>query len=75
LIGLALRTIQEGLAPDKEIERYKDYLAMTSQLRDRFQQSTASKERLHLMEEMELVSVDEMKEFLRVHHNAKFLLA
>jgi hypothetical protein len=74
LIGAALRTIQEGLAPDKEIERYKDYLAMTTHLRDRFKQTTIAKERINLMEEMELVSVDEMKRFLRAHHTAKFVL-
>jgi hypothetical protein len=75
LIGAALRTIEGGLAPDKEIERYSDYRARTSQLRDRFKQTKDAKERLHLMEEMELAAVDEIKGFLRTHHHASFLLA
>jgi hypothetical protein len=74
LIGAALRAIQEGLALEKEIERYNDYRGRTSQLCDRFKQSTDAKERLHLMEELELASVDEMKGFLRTHYNAKFVL-
>jgi hypothetical protein len=74
LIGIALRTIQEGLAPDKEIERYNDYRGRTSQLRDRFKRAMDPKERLHLMEELELASVEEMKGFLRTHHNARFVL-
>ena len=75
LVGAALRTVQEGLAPDKEIERYKDYRGRTSQLRDRFTRSSDIKERLHLMEELELASVEEMKGFLRTHHHASFILA
>jgi hypothetical protein len=74
LIGAALRAIQEGLALDKDIERYNDYRGRTSQLCDRFEHTTESKERLHLMEELELASVDEMKGFLRTHHNARFVL-
>ena len=74
LIGAALRAVQEGLALDKEIERYNDYRGRTSQLCDRFAHTTDAKERLHLMEELELASVDEMKGFLRTHHNARFVL-
>ena len=75
LIGAALRTIQEGLAPDKEIERYEDYKSRTIQLRDRFVEATDFKKRLHLMEEIEHATVDEMKGFLRTHHKATFVLA
>lgn len=76
LCGAAFRTLQDGLAPDKEIERYEDYRSRTSQLRDRFiTAKNDPKERLHLMEELELATVDEMKGFLRTHHNATFVLA
>jgi hypothetical protein len=75
IIGAALRTIQEGLSPDREIERYKHYRGRTFQLRERFKQTTDAKERLHLMEELELASVDEMRGFLRTHYNARFILA
>jgi PPM family protein phosphatase len=74
LIGAALRTIQEGLAPDAEIERYKDYRERISELRLRFKETTDSTKRLHLMEEMEIASVEEMKGFLRTHYNTTFIL-
>ena len=74
LIGAALRTIDTGLGLDREIERYNDYRGRTSQLCDRFKHAMDAKERLHLMEEMELASVDEMKGFLRTHHNTRFIL-
>jgi hypothetical protein len=74
LVGAALRAVEEGLGLDKDIERYNDYRGRTSQLCDRFSHTTDAKERLHLMEELELASVDEMKGFLRTHHNARFVL-
>src|ERR1039458_9748538 len=74
LMGGALRTIQEGLALDQEIERYSDYRGRTAQLRYHFNHCTEAKERLHLMAEMELASVDEMKAFLRTHYQAGFVL-
>src|SRR5258708_4404230 len=73
LVGAALRTIQEGLALDQEIERYSDYRGRTFQLRDRFNHSTDIQERLHLMAELELASVDELTGFLRTHHKARFV--
>jgi hypothetical protein len=75
VIGAALRTLQAGFAPDKEIERYSDYRARTSQLWDRFRRTSDPKEKLRLMEEMEEAAVDEMKGFLRTHYNANFVLA
>jgi hypothetical protein len=74
LIGAALRTIQEGLAVEQEIERYNDYRGRTFQLRDRFTRSTDMKERIQLMTELELASVDELIGFLRTHRNASFVL-
>jgi hypothetical protein len=73
LVGAALRTIQEGLALDQEIERYSDYRSRTFQLRDRFSRTTDVRERIHLMTELELAAVDELRGFLRTHHNARFV--
>jgi hypothetical protein len=75
IIGAALRTVEGGFAPEKEMERYEDYRSRTTQLRDRFVAATDLKERLYLMEELELATVDEMKSFLRTHHNATFVMA
>ena len=75
LSGAALRTIQEGLAPGEDIERYNDYRGRTAQLCDRFKHTTDMQERLHLMEDLEVACVDEMKGFLRTHHHATFVLA
>jgi hypothetical protein len=74
LIGAALRAIEEGLGLDREIERYCDYRGRTFQLRERFDNTVDRQTRLHLMEELEIASVDEMKRFLGSHYNASFTL-
>ncbi len=74
LLGLGLRTLKEGLAPEQEMERYNDYRGRTSQLRERFAETDDDKERLYVMEELERAAVDEMRGFLRTHQRAAFLL-
>jgi hypothetical protein len=74
IIAAALRTIQEGLGLDQEIERYSDYRGRTFQLRDRYIRTIDTRERLHLMAALELAAVDEMAGFLRTHSKATFVL-
>ena len=74
LVGLALRTLQEGLAPEEEIERYNDYRARIAQLRERFQGTKDQNERLRIMEDLERAAFDELRGFLRTHRRARFLL-
>lgn len=74
LVGLALRTLQEGLAPEEEIERYNDYRARIAQLRERFQETKDQNQRLRIMEDLERAAFDELRGFLRTHRRARFLL-
>jgi hypothetical protein len=74
IIGASLRAVQDGLALEKTIERYKDYRSRLFQISDRFHQAVDARERLHLMEDLEIASVDEMKGFLRAHYGARFLV-
>jgi len=75
LVGAALRTIQEGLGLDAEIDRYREYRQKISRLHDRFMRTTDGQHRLRLMEDLEYASVEEMQDFLRTHQKAKFVLA
>jgi hypothetical protein len=74
IIAAALRTIQEGLGVDQEIERYSDYRGRAFQLRDRFIHTPDIKERLHLMAALEVAALDELAGFLRTHNRATFAL-
>jgi hypothetical protein len=74
IIGVALRTIQEGLGIAKDIERYRDYRGKVSRLLLCFEETTDRAKKLRLMEEMELAVVDELRGFLRAHRDAAFAL-
>jgi hypothetical protein len=75
LVGAALRTIQEGLGLDAEIDRYREYRQKISRLHDRFKRSTHYQGRLELMDDLEYASVEEMQDFFRTHQKATFVLA
>ncbi len=74
IVGVALRTIQDGLGITKDIERYRDYRGKVSRSLLCFEQTNDQHKKLQLMEEMELAVVDELRGFLRTHRNAAFTL-
>jgi len=74
IFGAALRTIQEGLGLEGETERYREYRERVSRLYDLFKHTSDEKQRLKLMEEVEIASVQEMQDFLRIHQRARFVL-
>jgi hypothetical protein len=74
IVGIALRTIQDGLGITKDIERYRDYRGKVRRSLLCFEESIDQHKKLRLMEEMELAVVDELRGFLRTHRNAAFVL-
>jgi hypothetical protein len=74
IIALAVGTLNEGLRPSREIDRYQDYRAATRGIRDRFNAAKSDAERLEVMKDLERLSFYEMREFLKIHNDAKFIL-
>ena len=74
IVGIAFRTIQDGLGISKDIERYRDYRGKVRRLLFLFEASNDQQKKLRLMEEMEIAVVDELKGFLRTHRDAAFSL-
>jgi hypothetical protein len=72
--ALAVRALEEGLQPEREIERYRHYSAAVKAVRDRFNEASSPQQKLGIMKEMERVSFDEMKIFLRSNNEARFVL-
>jgi hypothetical protein len=73
IIGVAVRTIQEGLGIDRDIERYRDYRSKVGRILLRYEEGNQATKR-QLMEEMELAVVDELRGFLRAHKDNAFAL-
>jgi len=70
--ALAVSALNEGLRPDRELDRYQTYRLQVRSVRDRFQRATTSAEKLSIMAEMERTAFYEMRSFLRTHLEAKF---
>jgi len=74
LVALATKTILEGFAVRGEIQRYQEYLAVTSSLHRQFVDTSDPHKQLHLMIEMEKAAFEEMRAFLRTHSEARFVM-
>ena len=75
IAALAFRALQEGLQPEREIERYRHYRAGIRAIRDRFNRPSSSPaEKFEVMQEMERLSFDEFVNFLRSNDEARFII-
>jgi hypothetical protein len=74
IVALGFRALQEGLQPEREIERYQHYRAGVRAVRDRFDISVSPAEKLEVMQEMERLVFDELRNFLRSNHDARFII-
>ena len=71
---LAVRGLQEGLQPEREVERYRHYGANVQAILDRFDRATSVAKKIDIMLEMERLSFDEFRNFLRSGHEARFMI-
>lgn len=74
-IGIvAMRTLEEGLQPAREVERYTRYRSSMVALLRRFDAATDPREKVEVMREAERASYQEMRTFLRTHNDARYVL-
>ncbi|HLL77077.1 MAG TPA: hypothetical protein VK421_17610 [Pyrinomonadaceae bacterium] len=74
LLAVAVKTLSEGFALSREIERYEEYRAVVSSLKRAFREAQSPRRKLQLMIEMEKAAFEEMRVFLRSHHEATFIM-
>jgi hypothetical protein len=74
LVALALRTIEEGLQPNREIERYRHYRSGLRMVESHWQEAQSPEQVVAAMLELEELSYNEMKNFLRAHSEARFVM-
>jgi hypothetical protein len=74
-IGIvAMRTLEEGLQPAREVERYTRYRSSMVSLMRRFDAAIDPREKIEIMREAERASYQEMRSFLRTHNDARYVL-
>jgi hypothetical protein len=74
IAALAVRALQEGRQPEREIKRYRHYRAGVRAVRDRFDEASSPAEKLEVMLEMERLAFDEFRNFLRSSNEARFVI-
>jgi hypothetical protein len=74
IFALAIRAVEEGLGVREETERYRDYRSAVEAISKRFDEANTAVEKLRIMEEMERLSYEEMRSFLRHAHAARFVM-
>lgn len=74
IMALGLKTLQEGLQPKQEVERYRHYRAAIRAVGDRFDAAGSLAEKLAAATVLERASADEMIIFLRSGWEARFVM-
>jgi hypothetical protein len=74
IVALAIRTAEEGLQSQREVERYENYRTVCQQIQDRFDSAKSVYEKFEAMLALERASYEEMKLFLRTNLAARFIL-
>lgn len=74
LAALASRALEDGLQPQREVERYEQYRANILVARERLEAAASFAARLEVIRAFERTSLEEMRVFMRTHARARFLL-
>jgi hypothetical protein len=74
VLSLAARAFEQGLQPEREIERYRRYRSNVQSILNRFDNATTQSQKISVMREMELLSFHEMRDFLLTNKNATFVM-
>jgi hypothetical protein len=74
IVALAARTLEEGLQPSRELERYRAYRARLGRLLAHFDEVLTLRERARVMIEIERAIYQEMRGFLKTNSEARFTI-
>jgi hypothetical protein len=74
LAALATRAVQEGLQPEREIERYQQYGSAVRAILERYDEASSQGSKLEIMRDMERLAFDEMRNFLITNERSRFVM-
>jgi hypothetical protein len=74
IVILAVHTLEEGLQPGREVERYARYRSSMLSLLNRFDRAPNPEERIRIMLEAERTAYQEMRGFLKTNYDAHYVL-
>jgi Domain of unknown function (DUF4365) len=68
------RAIEQGLQPEREIERYQQYRSAVRAILERYDEAPSQAAKIEIMREMERLSFDEMRNFLITNERSRFVM-
>lgn len=71
---LAVRALEEGLRPQREVERYRQYRSALRAVKTRLDTAATPAEKIAAMKQLEEVSFAEMVNFLQDNDHARFIM-
>ena len=74
LAALATRAVEQGLQPEREIERYQQYRSGIRAILERYDEASSQKTKIAIMREMERLAFDEMRNFLVTNERSRFVM-
>jgi len=74
LAALAMRALEQGLQPEREFERYQHYRSALRAVLDRFDRADSCGDKLRVMQDMERLSFDELRDFLVTNNRSQFVM-
>jgi hypothetical protein len=74
IAALSIRTLEEGLRPGREVERYRAYRSALRAIERRFNEAPAAEAKYRAMTALETLTFDEMVNFLKSNNEARFVM-
>jgi hypothetical protein len=74
VVALSARAFQQGLQPEREIERYQQYRSAIQSILEQIDEAATPSQKLRVMLQMERLAFDEMRNFLRTHERSSFAM-
>lgn len=74
IFALVARAFEQGLQPEREIERYQQYRSNVAAILDRFDEAKTQSEKVAVMRDMEQLSFYEMCDFIVTNNDAVFVM-
>jgi hypothetical protein len=74
LLALATRAVEQGLQPEREIERYQQYRSAVRTILERFDDAPSRAAKVRIIREMEQLAVEEMRNFLITGERSRYVM-
>jgi membrane protein implicated in regulation of membrane protease activity len=74
VVALSARAFQQGLQPEREIERYQQYRSAVQSILEQFDEADTPSQKIRVMRQMERLTFDEMRNFVRTYDRSSFAM-